>query len=591
MTPVTDPALLAQLNGGGTDAPTGPQPVTDPELLAQLNAPEKDLSYSSKLLPFSRDAKGEVSFDSDAGLLGSVKRALTLGNDVATGQVPLRNEDGDLSDDLIKRSLEAVSVATPRTAGTIMRPRPVASAPVGPAANPVIEASERIGVQVPRAASTDNMTIQRAGQTLANIPGVGNSLKKASENAITQIGDAAERTATGYSRAGTPSAQQAGGVLKEGIENYIGPVTSARSQKAYDAVDGLVNEKATAPLAATAAKVAEIAAQREAAGLPPSAASKIVEGAITRDGGLNYQGTKLLRQRVGEMLNSGPLPADISGSELKQVYSSLTNDLKNIVQTSGGEKGLAAFERANKYHRLVSERRENLSRLLKTTSEEGALEKILASASSSSRSDVALLTQARKALPRDEWGDIASTAVGRLGKGGKDNTFSADRFVTDYSKLSKEGKAVLFGSTGNQAHARALDDIATVAGRFKELQKFANPSGTGQTLLGGGAIAAVVSEPVTAITTLLGAAAASKVLSTPATARSMAQWSRAYEAAVTRPATATKQAYEHASRRLAITMGADLGLSTYVQQIMRALQGAIPAGADENQNGGVRVGQ
>ena len=39
MTPVTDPDLLAQLNGGAVQAPQGFRPVTDPALLAQLNGP------------------------------------------------------------------------------------------------------------------------------------------------------------------------------------------------------------------------------------------------------------------------------------------------------------------------------------------------------------------------------------------------------------------------------------------------------------------------------------------------------------------------------------------------------------------------
>lgn len=39
MTPVTDPDLLAQLNGGAVQAPQGFRPVTDPSLLAQLNGP------------------------------------------------------------------------------------------------------------------------------------------------------------------------------------------------------------------------------------------------------------------------------------------------------------------------------------------------------------------------------------------------------------------------------------------------------------------------------------------------------------------------------------------------------------------------
>lgn len=43
--------------------------------------------YSGSILPFSRNAKGETSFDSDAGLLGLAKRVFTAPHDIYKGQI------------------------------------------------------------------------------------------------------------------------------------------------------------------------------------------------------------------------------------------------------------------------------------------------------------------------------------------------------------------------------------------------------------------------------------------------------------------------------------------------------------------------
>lgn len=63
-------------------------------------APTEDKSYSGSILPFSVDAEGNKSFDSNAGLLGSLKRSFMLPGDVYAGKVDPMSEEG------IGRSLE-----------------------------------------------------------------------------------------------------------------------------------------------------------------------------------------------------------------------------------------------------------------------------------------------------------------------------------------------------------------------------------------------------------------------------------------------------------------------------------------------------
>lgn len=79
-----------------------PQPEPQPETVA-----------SGAILPISRDSEGNVHFDSNAGVLGVMKRAFTLPHDVMTGQVPVYDESGHTSPQMIGRSLEAATVMSP----------------------------------------------------------------------------------------------------------------------------------------------------------------------------------------------------------------------------------------------------------------------------------------------------------------------------------------------------------------------------------------------------------------------------------------------------------------------------------------------
>lgn len=55
---------------------------------------QPDLSYTSSVLPFSADREGNVSFDTNAGIIGSFKRAFMLPGDVYAGKVDPGSEEG-----------------------------------------------------------------------------------------------------------------------------------------------------------------------------------------------------------------------------------------------------------------------------------------------------------------------------------------------------------------------------------------------------------------------------------------------------------------------------------------------------------------
>ena len=94
---------------------TAEQPAPDPQ--AQGGEP-----YSGTLLPFTKDESGNVSFDSDAGIVGMIKRGFSVPGDVMTGKLDLNSPEATF------RLLEAAAMMSPvgaasRVAGSVFAPK------------------------------------------------------------------------------------------------------------------------------------------------------------------------------------------------------------------------------------------------------------------------------------------------------------------------------------------------------------------------------------------------------------------------------------------------------------------------------------
>lgn len=106
-------------SSAGSDDPWSAFRVAEPKTI-----------YSGSVLPFSRDENGNVHFDSNAGLVGSIKRALTLPGDVAQGKFNVQPEEAgkwseidqarqNISDqELVNRSSELAGIASPTSVAT-----------------------------------------------------------------------------------------------------------------------------------------------------------------------------------------------------------------------------------------------------------------------------------------------------------------------------------------------------------------------------------------------------------------------------------------------------------------------------------------
>jgi hypothetical protein len=445
----------------------------------------------------------------------------------------------------------------------------------------VAAAAERVGVDLPRAVTSDNLGVQWSGKAASNVPIAGVPIRRAAERAIGQMEGALDVARAGYGSANPATAGQA---VREGVTEAIksGPIKQ-KVDELYTAVDGLVNPVVTGPLMNTRKIANEIASRRTTSALPGSKNVDELDEALNR-GGLTYEGVKGLRSHFGEMLHGAKeIPQGMSQAEVKQIYGALSQDMRLTIARAGGQQGLAAYDKAEKAAKRWANVREDLQRVLNVQNEEGIFAKVLQAASSRSTADVKLLGRVRGAVGPDKWNEVSAALIEKLGKA-PDGTFSPDRMLgqSGLGGLSPEGKRLLFRSTGQNSHADVVDDIAAISQRWKSLNQFANPSGSGQQATAAGMVAWAFSEPVTFVTAAVGSAGAAKILATPSSARSMAAWSRAYERAVVNPTKASVEGFRQASKLFATNVSREIGLPA--ESLTKNLQGAIPVGAENERN-------
>lgn len=458
-----------------------------------------------------------------------------------------------------------------------------AARPVSQATSEVVEAGARQGVTVPNFLATDSKPVQMLSQAGRQSPFGGPKIEQAASDFIESVGSAATRTA---SRAGSADAMRAGEKVGAAITDSIKTRLPARISKLYDEVDNLMtNPGATSGMTQTRQVADEILSTRRAAEIPGrSSAVDYVMSAATNPAGKSYQEIKNLRTYLGEMVDGARLiPEGWDKAEVKRIYGALTRDLEDAVRAGGGPKALTAWQRANKAAAAAANRKERLAKIVGVggdASGERVIARLSSMAGSTGNADIRSLQLAKKSLAPDEWDELASGVIARLGRDNADAPFSADKFVTAWNKMTDDAKATMF----NQKLRKSLEDIATLANRSKEAEKFRNTSNTGRvgvaTAFGAGAMA----NPLAAISAAVGAEIAARVISRPATARSAAMWSKVYQQAVNKPTAVSAGALQRASRQFGVTIATEMGVPQAANDIGRALMGSVRSAAEDNQN-------
>jgi hypothetical protein len=590
-------------------APPAPvqQPAPDPQAA-------QDNFHRSTILPLGKDMKtGAISMAVPGllkGIYDSTVDAVTAPGRAMSGELPVLGPDGNVTPQAIQAGMNFASVFSPASpASTLERTVPAAAAPALSEGQNAALSAQRLGVDLPRAVASDSPIVQQMGKVVSNVPIGGTPLRTASTDAIKQLGDAATNIQQGF---GAGDVAGAGSALLQGIKDYSANTLDDAVSKKYDLVDNLVNPNVTSPLSSTQKIVQQIQDRRVAAALPQDgSATSIVSDAINRPGGLTYSGVKDLRTTIGGYLKNPQLaPAGSDQNELRAIYGSLSDDLGNAVKASdhptiaarlAGQpapdvnKAYNAFTDANSFAAKTIAEQKQLDKIIAPQSDEGLFSKIHAMAGSTSSADISNLARARSAVSPETWDQVSSAVISKMGRD-SDGNFSPDRFVTAYGKLSQNGKSILFKTTGKDNLASSLDDIANVSRRFKQLNQYANPSGTGQTVAGMSYLTGAFVEPTTVVSSLAGTRVLANIMAKPTSASKLAEWTKAYEAAATAPTMSSSNMLGARAKVLALSIASENGAAAQFGQLVNALsrvrqvpaqQGNKNQGAQENQQNGV----
>jgi len=319
---------------------------------------------------------------------------------------------------------------------------------------------------------------------LDKVPFSAGSIKRSAARTETQMEDALNKAVNQIGEATTYT--DAGAAAKLGTDKFVTSFQD-KADKLYTTLDKKIggNTFVTAPktigalqeLTSFSNKYPKIG---EFLGTPKY--KKLLTD-LEFDGALNalpYELLKDLRSNIGKSIGSlrGPM-SDLQGSDLKRLYSSLSDDMYSAAAASGPD-ALKSFERANNFYKAGMQRINGaLTKVTKAKTDEQAYANILAlTTADSPRGSSKLLNQIKKSLPKEEWSTVSSTIIRKLGearvgsRGAPDGSdfaeFSPATFLTNWNKMDNSAKTVLTSGNIPQSARRELDDLARVAQRYKE---------------------------------------------------------------------------------------------------------------------------
>ena len=444
--------------------------------------------------------------------------------------------------------------------GRFAAPAEKAAAPVVPEG---VAAAERLGVPLPIYAAIDNPMVQRATKISENVPFAGEPIISAREGAIKGLSDAVDRLVP------QTTSEQAGQSIGEGIKNWMTSGVREKAKNAYDEVKNLMeNPDAMKPLENTRNVISEIMAQRANAKLEGApAAINLVSPAIKSVEGLNYDGAKTLYTALRD-LRSENIIKGVKDANTERVYNALKQDVLDIAEEAGGEPARLFLQKADRQYQQMSEMRKQLTKIVGKTegniSDEKVFDRLFNAAKEGGSANNKLVQRALSVMDNDALKAFQAGIISNIGRDAQ-GKFSPDRWLgaKGINALSERAKTLIFKDEPELL--KSLNDISAVSERFKNLNKFGNPSGTGQNVFG----AAAFLHPVTALKTLVSANVFTRIMSKPASAKAFADWSKRYETFVRNPTKVTGnlayRAGENVSRYISNETGKPVDFNAHIQ--------------------------
>jgi hypothetical protein len=228
--------------------------------------------------------------------------------------------------------------------------------------------------------------------------------------------------------------------------------------------------------------------------LVPKKLQDISEQIIADKGKLNIQNIRDWRSWVRQAQDDPNLSQTIDNASLQRLEAALTADIYGNAYRAGGPSALQKLRQADRYYAAGMQRIQKALQPFADPRMHGssAYDRIIQLASE--KGNTRALTSLKRSLSNDDWNTVSATILSRMGNPKPsspdalaDGAFNVESFVTNYARMSPEGRRAIFGALGGggaQAErlASELDNLARVASYQKQIEAMANRSHSGMSV-------------------------------------------------------------------------------------------------------------
>lgn len=317
---------------------------------------QQDKPFTASILPFRRNEKGYVEFDSNAGLLGAIKNALMLPSDAMKGRVD------PLSDEAAGRAFEAAGVLSPVNpalrAGTGIVPGAALSMEKAKVAPPSVDAlreaagkgyaqAREMGVEYASPAVSE---MAQVAKTALEKDGILGELAPKTHKLLNDLANPPPNSTVQYQ--GIEAARRAFG---HAGKDFANPTEQLAARRAIEAIDGFIKGADGASVvagrdnAASLSRTIDEARANYAAARRSQALGKAFSDAELRTAASHSgaNGDNALRGKIASFLQSdrksaGFTPAELDAAEKVVTGTPFQNALRTAGNIMGGGGGLGA---------------------------------------------------------------------------------------------------------------------------------------------------------------------------------------------------------------------------------------------------------
>jgi hypothetical protein len=353
----------------------------------------------------------------------------------------------------------------------------------------IYSAFQRVGVEPTAGAVSGSKPIQSIENALSNLPSSAEVIGEKAVKSLDALGDYARKLASDVSP--SEGREAVGTGIKSGVNKFVKDFQS-KGKDLYDKLDEFIPGGTRVKTDTFRQNLNEVVGQFQAdpafAAVLDSPLVKQLSSAMEQSeklGGMSYQTLKSLRSKIGAAIDDKTLLGDASQAELKRLYGALSDDMA-IAASNAGPTALKTFERANSFWAAG---RSRIDDVLQPVANKKLNQDIFQSIMSGSKAGSEKLRAFKKSLPLSEWNKVVGQQIRELGMAtpGAQNAagdlFSPATFLTNFNKLGKESRQVLFGGKQFAGLDNAIDDLVTVSAALKEVSKMANTSRTAEQMI------------------------------------------------------------------------------------------------------------